>query len=152
MIFISHRGNLDGPVSQYENTPDYIQLALDNGFEVEVDVWFIDGELYLGHDTGIHSLPKGWVNDRRLWFHCKNISALDYFKKFDKVKYFWHQEDDYTLTSNRKIWTYPGKPLMPGSVAVVPEVSYKGNLWDCHAICTDFVYKYKRLYESRNLD
>jgi hypothetical protein len=152
MLFISHRGNLNGPNPKYENAPEYIQLALDKGFDVEVDVWFVDGELYLGHDAGLCPLPKDWLRNQRIWFHCKNVSALDYFKKTDKVKYFWHQEDDYTLTSNRKIWTYPGKLLMPGAIAVVPEVAHKGNLWDCHAICTDYVYKYKGLYESRHTD
>lgn len=152
MLFISHRGNLDGAQPDKENRPAYIQQALDAGFDVEVDVWFIDGELYLGHDAGVYAIPKHFLNDHRIWFHCKNPSALNYFKHRDKIKYFWHQTDDYTLTSNRKIWSYPGKLLMPDSIAVVPEVSYKGILWDCHAICTDFVYKYKRLYESRNID
>lgn len=152
MLWISHRGNLDGPIPSRENQPKYIEEALDAGFDVEIDVWFVDGELYLGHDAGLDSMPKHYLQDQRLWFHCKNVGALDFFKATDKVKYFWHQNDDYTLTSNRKIWTYPGKLLMPGSIAVVPEVSYRGRLWDCHAICTDFVYKYKRLYESRNID
>lgn len=152
MIWISHRGNLHGALPHSENRPEYIKEALDAGFDVEVDVWFIDGELYLGHDAGYYAMPKEFLQNQRLWFHCKNVSALDFFKKTDKVKYFWHQNDDYTLTSNRKIWTYPGKLLMPGSIAVVPEVAHKGNLWDCHAICTDFVYKYKRLYESRDTD
>ncbi len=152
MLWISHRGNLDGPIPERENHPDYIESALYLGVDVEVDVWFIDGELYLGHDAGIYSMPKEYLSNQRMWFHCKNVSALDFFKKTDRVKYFWHQNDDYTLTSNRKIWTYPGKLLMPGCIAVVPEIAYKGNLWECHAICTDFVYNYKRLYENRNID
>jgi hypothetical protein len=28
-----------------------------------------------------------------------------------KCHYFWHQEDDYTITSKGFIWVYPGKPL-----------------------------------------
>jgi hypothetical protein len=152
MIFISHRGNLDGPQPAKENSPEYIDAALSANFDVEIDVWFIDGELYLGHDSGLISLPKHYLQNQRIWFHCKNIGALDYLKTTDKVKYFWHQEDDYTLTSNRKIWTYPGKFLMPGAIAVLPEKAYKGILWDCHAICTDFVYEFKRLYETRYID
>ena len=152
MLFISHRGNLHGALPHSENCPEYIQEALDAGFDVEIDVWFIDGELYLGHDAGYYSMPKHYLQDQRLWFHCKNISALDYFKTTHNVKYFWHQQDDCTLTSNRKIWTYPGKILMPDSIAVLPEVAHKGILWNCHAICTDFVYKYKRLYESRDTE
>jgi hypothetical protein len=38
MVVISHRGNIDGSKSECENNPTYIQQALDQGFEVEVDV------------------------------------------------------------------------------------------------------------------
>ena len=40
MIYISHRGNVDGPVKDKENNIDHIQKALNKGFEVEVDVRF----------------------------------------------------------------------------------------------------------------
>ena len=39
MIFIAHRGNTKGPNKELENTPGYIDEALDNGFDVEVDIW-----------------------------------------------------------------------------------------------------------------
>ena len=35
---------------RYENSPDYIQKAIDKGFHVEVDVWsFEDDGYWLGH-------------------------------------------------------------------------------------------------------
>ena len=42
MILISHRGNIDGPNPKLENSPEYIQLAMEKGFDVEVDVWYKD--------------------------------------------------------------------------------------------------------------
>ena len=53
MIIISHRGNINGPEPQKENLPDYIDFALENGLDVEVDLWWNKG-IYLGHI---------WVND-----------------------------------------------------------------------------------------
>ena len=50
MVIISHRGNLDGRKPGRENKPDYIQEALDAGYDVEIDVWMINNELFLGHD------------------------------------------------------------------------------------------------------
>ena len=50
MILISHRGNLNGKMPQNENHPDYIDEAIHAGYDVEVDVWMIDNELFLGHD------------------------------------------------------------------------------------------------------
>ena len=51
MILISHRGNTNGRFDSYENEPTYIDLAISRGYEVEIDVWFVDGMLYLGHDA-----------------------------------------------------------------------------------------------------
>lgn len=34
-----------------ENKPEYIKEALAKNFMVEVDVWKIADELYLGHDS-----------------------------------------------------------------------------------------------------
>jgi len=32
MILISHRGNIDGKLSEYENNPNYILSAIDLGY------------------------------------------------------------------------------------------------------------------------
>ena len=37
MIFISHRGNIYGPEISNENSPNYIQKALDLDLNVEID-------------------------------------------------------------------------------------------------------------------
>jgi hypothetical protein len=47
------------------------------------------------------------------------------------------------LTSRLNIWVFPGKQLIPGSIAVMPEVKYLGDLSKCYAICSDYVSKYK---------
>ena len=50
MKIISHRGNLNGVDSKNENKPETIVKALDLGFDVEIDIRVINGEIYLGHD------------------------------------------------------------------------------------------------------
>ena len=50
MLYISHRGNLDGINPELENNPKYISNALEKNFDVEVDAWFVNGKFYLGHD------------------------------------------------------------------------------------------------------
>jgi hypothetical protein len=160
MRIISHRGNLTGPNPKVENTIAYIQSALDMGFDVEVDVWKVGNTVYLGHDAPHEPMPLSYYDDTRLWFHCKNVHALNHMRMFalipHKLKYFWHQTDDYCLVSNQKIWVYPGKPLLYDSIAVVPETlpedcAYRNELWQCYAICTDYPIDYKMKYESRNL-
>lgn len=156
MKWISHRGNTSGPQPADENRLDYIVNALYDGYDVEVDVWNVNGTLYLGHDEPIEPLPTRLLYEHRLWFHCKNIEALQYFVQFytawskqgidllQTPKYFWHDVDDYTLTSHNHIWVYPGKKLMPGSIAVLPERGYDGNLSECFAICTDDIIRFEK--------
>ena len=40
MILISHRGNIDGVNKLKENKINYINEAIKNGFDVEIDVWY----------------------------------------------------------------------------------------------------------------
>ena len=50
MVLISHRGNTNGKFESYENEPMYIDKAISDGFDVEIDVWMVEGQLFLGHD------------------------------------------------------------------------------------------------------
>ena len=46
MIYISHRGNLDGKSEKDENNPEYVMNAVKKGFDVEIDVWFKEGNFF----------------------------------------------------------------------------------------------------------
>ena len=78
MKLISHRGNLNGPNKERENHPDYIWEALQAGYEVEIDVWWIDGKFMLGHDKPQYNFPFSLIERyySKLWIHCKNMEAL----------------------------------------------------------------------------
>lgn len=146
-IFISHRGNIRGPDPKMENSPVHITAALAAGYNVEVDVRYIDGVWYLGHDEPVHIVDFDYLNDERIWLHCKNMEALAELNIMMSVKahYFWHQEDDVALTSNRWLWTYPGKQLMErGAIAVCPEmVDDQWDISNAEGVCSDFVEAWK---------
>ena len=152
---ISHRGNISGP-GQRENHPEQIDFCIESGFDCEVDLWVKDGLLLLGHDFGEYPINLRWLRDREnsLWVHCKNGDALIYLIEYKdhKINVFWHENDEYTLTSSKKIWVYPGRPLFPGSVAVLPELwlnkKSSTRLSGCYAICTDYPETYKREFEA----
>jgi hypothetical protein len=139
MILISHRGNTNGRLESWENEPTYIDLAIRKGLDVEIDVWYKDKMLWLGHDEPKYGVDFSWFRDRltKLWIHCKNTAAVVYFKDcgYD-INYFWHQEDDLTLTSKGHIWAYPGKQPIKGSIAVMPEI-HGDDLSECLGICSD---------------
>ena len=146
MILISHRGNINGRLESYENEPTYIELAIKQGYDVEVDVWYKDKILYLGHDKPDYGVDFRWFRDRisKLWIHCKNIEAVLYFKECEyEFNYFWHQEDDIALTSFNFVWAYPGKQPIKGSIAVMPEIN-DDDISQSFGICSDYVEKYKK--------
>lgn len=145
MILISHRGNLNGKFESYENEPMFIDKAISEGYDVEVDVWYIDGVLFLGHDKPQYGVDFRWFIERlsKLWVHCKNIESILYFQECGyEINYFWHQEDDITLTSKNFIWTFPGKKLTSRSIAVLPESVKDWELTECLGICSDYIKKY----------
>ena len=141
MIYISHRGNLTGKSLKDENNPDYIMKAIESGFDVEIDVWFKNIIFYLGHDKPSFEVDTKFLKNSRFWCHAKNINALSELERIN-CHYFWHQEDDFTLTSKGIIWTYPGKYLTNKSICVLPE---KTNVkeFDCLGICSDLIENYK---------
>ncbi len=139
--FISHRGNLDGPNKKIENTIKQVELVINEGFECEIDVWFVDNKLFLGHDNPDNEISLDWLkkNSQSLWIHCKNFESLNLFKNLGGLfNYFWHQKDDFTLTSKGYIWTYPEKKYDKNSVIVKLDNELPKDL-NIYAICTDFV-------------
>ena len=141
MIKIAHRGNVMGPIPVLENRPDYLIDAIAQGYDVEVDVWWHEGALYFGHDEPqYHVSPEEFYKIRdKAWFHCKNFNALHHFIDFQPTaRYFWHEEDDFTLTSNGYIWTYPGKPTGAQSIKVDIKLDNHEKMYEPAGICTDY--------------
>ncbi|KAI8586030.1 hypothetical protein BDZ88DRAFT_430477 [Geranomyces variabilis] len=159
-VIIAHRGNLNGPDKSRENTLDFIDEAIAAGFEVEVDVWLVGDRLHLGHDGPELAISPSDLERRasHLWCHAKNVQALSYLlKRSASFRSFSHDTDDYVITSDQRIWAFPGKELIPGSIAVMPErVPEQRGIWECHAICTDYaalyaIYKEMRARNRRDL-
>jgi hypothetical protein len=145
MILISHRGNINGRFESYENEPSYIDKAMSIGYDVEIDVWYINEQLFLGHDNPQYGVDFRWFRDRisRLWIHCKNIEAVNFFQECQyEFNYFWHENDTITLTSFNFIWTFPGKQPIRKSIAVMPEINNDDTSL-CIGICSDFIERYK---------
>ena len=147
MKFISHRGNLGSIKENLENKPNYIQNALDLGYDVEVDVRLIGENLFLGHDHADFKVSLDFLKNEKLWCHAKNLDALDLMIK-EGVQCFWHQEDDYTITSSGKIWAYPGMPVTDQTIIVLKNeftVNDVLSLKECYGICADNIEEVKRV-------
>ena len=147
MKIIAHRANINGSNLASENRLSQIKKCIDLGYDIEIDIWFLKNNLYLGHDNPqeVISEEKLFEIKERCWIHCKNLEAINYFNKFGIIyNYFWHENDKYTLTSQGFIWTYPGESLCQNSICVMPELELPQNNLSIlkqknfAGICTDF--------------
>ncbi len=147
MILISHRGNTNGSIIERENTQEYILEALSKGYDCEIDLWVIDNILYLGHDKPMYIISNDFIinNKKKLWIHCKNVLALQYLINTD-INYFYHDKDNYTITSKNIIWGNINSEIIDNMICVMPEkyTNYvnKSKLLKCRGICSDYINCY----------
>lgn len=145
---IAHRGNYFGRVPERENNPHYVLNALEAGFDAEIDVWFKDDRWYLGHDEPLYGVPEQFLRMDGLWLHAKNLEALQRMQSVALGNYFWHESDQYTLTSHRFIWTCNEKILphlsSPSQVILMSTKSFitdmvlkKSSGFYLYGICAD---------------
>jgi hypothetical protein len=142
MRWILHRGNNNGPMS-IENNPIKIYDLLMKGYEIEIDVWYMNNKLFLGHHKPEHEIHEYFLDHTGLWIHCKDAETLEYMNTNKKdLHYFYHTNEDYVLTSKGYIWCYVGKAALENSVIVMPEkANYNWNELErknC-IICSDYL-------------
>jgi len=108
--------------------------ALSEGFDCEIDIWRIDGRIWLGHDGPEHETSLDFLTQHgsKLWVHCKNLDALIALK--DQFNCFFHDKDTYTLTSKGFIWGNIGSPTTDTVICVMPP----GDHGVCLGVCTDY--------------
>jgi len=85
----------------------------------------------------------------KAWMHLKNLGAVQEMKSIEyygsckrssetmpsyisrNINYFWHQDDDLTITNHGHIWVHPKVETIPmHSAWVVPEVKSKNRASD----------------------
>lgn len=149
MLIISHRGNLMGSDPALENHPIQIDRNISQySMNIEIDLRVINGHYWLGHDDPQYKIDSDWLYMRSnfLWIHCKNSEALMTLSCHAysyALNYFWHDKDDYTLTSKGYVWAYPGKniPFSGPAIAVMPELN-SNDYSRFYGICTDYPERY----------
>jgi hypothetical protein len=145
MILIAHRGNIEGPNIAEENNPYYLDDAILRGYNVEVDLWVNKKELYFGHDYEQYKVKENYLIERcsSVWIHCKNSQAMSYCYNNPLFNFFWHDKDDYTMTSFGYTWAYPGKEIVNNmTIMVLPEKHWNYEeikQINPKGVCSDYV-------------
>ena len=147
MFFISHRGNIDGPNPKEENKIKYILEALNQNFDVEIDVWFEKDKFYLGHDEPLYEVSIEFLSNTKFWIHTKNLECF-YRLGDTKFNFFWHEKDQIILTSKGYYWNYPGTVISKKSIFVLPEITDL-NKPECLGVCSDYIKKYYNIYNKK---
>lgn len=146
MIYISHRGNLFGTDPSIENQPEQIDKCISLGYDVEIDVRYEYGSFYLGHDRPDTKISLEFLTNRsdNLWIHCKNVQSLSVLVDLPELNIFWHNKDNYTLTSKQYIWAYPGNSIHNQSraICVLPEI-HNTPYNNFIGICSDYIGAFK---------
>jgi hypothetical protein len=151
----SHRQLLHRGISMSDTLPENDQLTIkhrnDMGYACEYDIWFFNNSWWLGHDKPIYSIACIDTFIRQ----CTNnlIHAKDGITFAEIIKYcrergyrneiFYHTTEDYVLTSNMNIITYPGKYIVDSSICMMPENAGRTYSTDernnMTAICSDLI-------------
>lgn len=153
MKLIAHRGNIHHKEELKENSPDYIDAAIKQGYDVEIDLRATNNSVYLGHDGYEYEISVNYLRDRirNLWVHCKDRLAFDIALNHS-LNCFWHTKDDYTLTNHGYVWAYPGQlETKHRCVMVLPEIFWSLDeivKFKPYGICSDIVGLIKEKYDS----
>lgn len=138
MNYIAHRGNMTGANPADENKPEYLKATLDRGYDVEADIWLMPEGLYLGHDAPTYKTDRQFLQNRRVWTHCKNAAAIVELSKFHDINCFAHDKDEIVVTSRGFLWantyckTWDYRTVV---VSLGPEWTHPGR--PPYGICTD---------------
>ena len=150
---ISHRGNTTGSIPARENTIKYISEALKAGYDVEIDVTLEDNIYYLGHDKPQEKIDIAFLENARLWVHCKTDITHQTLYKNPKVQCFQQTDEDSVFTSVGMIWSHSSsKKISPIRIlTILGPVSDFYDKWGTdykirpYAVCSDYVESYKEL-------
>lgn len=139
MKIVSHRGNLTGPNPKTENFPGQIDLAISEGYLVEIDLRIVEDEYWLGHDLPQYKIDYYWLVNRssNLIIHAKDLITCD--KLSDNphgLNWFYHTDEDVVITSRGTLWAYPGIYLKNAiTVCLGNDFNFPENIL---GVCTDY--------------
>jgi len=136
---ISHRALVKGSDLERENNPKYVLELLFQNIPVEIDVRFINGWYYLGHDYPSYRIEhEPFLESPLLYCHAKDLTSLNKMLDNPNIHCFYQSSDAYSITSKGLIWTNVDMPVCEKSIIVDlrPNPDYDLN---CEGICVDYI-------------
>ena len=124
---IAHRGLIDGPNHEIENSMTTITEWCRQGRSSELDIWWHKGAFWIGHDEPCQRISKEFLRSEYLWIHAKNPEAFYELQKLSNergwgLRIFYHTDEDYALTTTGETIILPGLPDVEGWTYMMPEM------------------------------
>jgi hypothetical protein len=142
MLYISYRGIYDGTNYEYANTPDQLGKAISRGYTCMVDVWRVDGKLYLGNDQPLTEVSERYLQGPRWYINARNTDMRDWLPTQNQTLYpNWFffttptPPPPYVTASNGKLITPGTVPINNNSIIFLPEIDDKGLFSTVHLRC-----------------
>jgi len=139
MRLVSNRGNTTGPNPMRENSPAYILETLQKGFYVKIDVTVVDKVIFLG---AYFTVNLDFIQNEKIICQASDGLTL-HFLMSNQIHCFFQQKDNYSITTQGWIWTYPENILTPLSICVMPEWFLKdvqeASKLKCYGICSNYI-------------
>jgi len=133
MIYISYHGNIFDKNIDLENDLSYISNAINNNYNVLIDIELINDDYYLCNKKSKIELDFINKNIDYLWFNClDNNTHLNLIKKFNNAK----------ILNNNNIVYLPELNKNKYDIRNLKETSYIG-------ICSSYIGWYKQLLEAQ---
>lgn len=156
MFYISYLGIFDGKDYEDANTPPQISKALQAGFSCLIDVWRIDGVLYVGTESMPIEVTQKYIQGPRFYINCKNTEMQEWIatqpsKLFPS--YFTFEASTppppYATVSNGKLMTPGTVPINNDSIIFLPEINDRGLLSTvhlrCYGVCSSYLTFIRRI-------
>jgi hypothetical protein len=166
-FYIAHRGLLTGPdfAGNLENNPKQLESIIHQGYDAEVDLWYIDETWYLGNKGPQYEISRDFLekNAKHLWYHTKNEGAFKRLVETDSEKtlnYFWQAEDSFDFTSHGWAWVHPESRPFSEGIWVLPEQTMRNDSsgwWnllrlqnqECRGYCSNYIQEIRNIMEPK---
>lgn len=137
---ILHRAQYKGFNESIANNPKHIKSIIKD-YDVEIDLWRQDKQLYLGHDYPKYKIDLDFLIEyrKRLFIHAKDIETLFFLSEtcYD-LHYFYHDIEKAVLTSKKFIWQQGYNDLTSKTILVDISNNPKYHA-KCYGLCVDFL-------------
>jgi len=144
MLLISDKGNISGPNILLENTPDYIDFAIAQGYNVKIDLWYQDSKFFLGTNGPKTQIEWDWLTNierlEYLWINCMNIQTFSFLlENGNALNFFYNNTDEVTITSKGFPWSNISNQYNTNTIACNTT-----NLDNVIGVCSDWVSKWSK--------